>query len=505
MSTRTILRPLILVLCLLLFLTACGKDLAPVETPEIPETPAAETAEDRFEIAFSGKEADRPGYAEGTVLWTPKDGVPAGAYELFWGNAGGPLDSFYPVGECVTEETLTSLLFRIGENVMIPQKADRLMIAHTGETVAEAAIPQEKRLSGAPTVTFGSVADVHLNYVPGRDYWINALNEYEKLGAEFIIVAGDVTGEGGEYPDFIASTSESDYTGLVFMALGNHEQSQEGRMRFRKAAVYDGGAKKWISLGDGADYFGGEYAGDLDVRFHWDAPEGKNRSFYYYVTINDNLFFFMDQVLVHTYDSSNQDNFSEKQLDHLEETLKAYSGTHMPDETYGYERYNLFIVEHGLIRNLSSGDLFDGPYTQPILASEEYPNVMRFVGLLREYPESIWLSGHTHMGFGTTVDFVDRVYNENGALTDEPLARSVHNSSTSQPRWLENGEVIYSNTFENGSEGYLCRVYPDDVIFEAHCFKEFTPGTEELDPSLFCDRIYPGASYIMPSMTAEHP
>lgn len=467
--------------------------------------PAAEPEKTDIVYRFTGDEADRPGYAEGEIEYTPDVMPEAGIYSVYFGNENGILPDYYPIAEEQIAEGDTGLKIQIGENILIPLEADRIIImSENGENrTTEVEIPQGKRLKGKTETVFASVSDIHLNYPAGEKYWLNALNEYERLGAEYILIAGDVSEDGSEYPQFVETTRQSDYTGLIFNCRGNHEQTVAGMRYVRASTIYDGSTKIWIKLPEAPEYFEKEYKGDLNVRVFDESTESKKAD-YYYVTVNDNMIFFMDQMLENTSNSSKQDNFSEKQMQLLEDTLKKYSGTHQTGSEFDYETYNLFIVEHALIRNFSSGDLYDGPYSQPILMKEEYPNVMKFVSLLKEYPEAVWMSGHTHMGFGTSVDFIDRQYDDSGDPCGEPMARSVHNSSLSQPRWFEDGTVVYPNTFQNASEGYLCYQYEDDIVYEAHCFKEYTEDRAEYDENLFCDKILPVSTFIFPEEVKEH-
>lgn len=137
------------------------------------------------------------------------------------------------------------------------------------------------------------------------------------------------------------------------------------------------------------------------------------------------------------------------------------------------------------------------------MIKDSYPNVKRFVSLLEEYYEAIWMSGHTHLGFTTSVDFVDRVYGAGGALTDTPTARSVHNSSVAQARWYEGSSIIYKESYESGSEGYICYQYADDIVYSGISFKEYTPGNQNWANSMR-NRVFAQASFIMPVMTQTH-
>lgn len=457
---------------------------------------------------FTGYEAERPGYAEGEILYTPEEPIMEGEYVAYFGNESGILENHYAISSEVVEETEETLTLEIGENIFIPKEADRIIIrqryAEDDETdIIEVGIPKKKRYSESPKMVFASVSDIHLNYDSGEKFWLNCLNQYEELGAQYIVTSGDVSSDGSHYKKYTETTEESDYTGLIFNCIGNHEQTKSGEASFFSNAIYDGDSKTWISLDEAEDYFRNTYKGPLDVHVYWEDLE-ENVTDYYYITVADNLFFFMDQMLKVTGETPDTDNFSDAQLELLENTLRTFSSTHKTGNEFDYESYNLYIVEHAPVHNLSSGDLFDGIYVQPLLMKEEYPRVMKFVDLIKEYDEVIWLSGHSHLGFDESVDYVDRVYDANGDLTEESMARSVHNSSVSQPRWYQDGKIIYASGYCPASEGYLCYQYENDIVFEGHRFKEYDESIRTYDSSLFGDKIVSRASFIMPKMVLSH-
>ena len=177
--------------------------------------------------------------------------------------------------------------------------------------------------------------------------------------------------------------------------------------------------------------------------------------------------------------------------------MLTYSGKRSSGE---YRQYNLNIVEHALIANYGAGDRYNGAYSQPMRIRSGHTNIKRFVTLLEEYTEAIWMSGHTHLGFTTSVDFVDRVYGAGGTLTTKPTARSVHNSSVAQARWYSGGSIVYKESYESGSEGYIGYVYADDIVYEGVSFKEYTPGSTDWQSALQ-HKVFARATFIMPVLT----
>lgn len=458
----------------------------------------------KLKYTFTGNEKDRSGYAEGSVEIVPIDGVKSDAiYELYWGDDRGVFKDYYSLGSGKGQGD--SLTISIGENIMIPSRATKIYAAENKKVIAATDIPAEKRYNKTPELVFGSVSDVHVNYSEGADFWTNALNEYQKSGARYIIISGDLTSDGSDaqFEKYKSATERSSYTGLIFSSIGNHEQQYAGRANAFRYAIYDGDGKNWVSLDEAQEYFAEEYNGTLNVSVEWFDAEGGANTYYYDALIENNLYIFMDQMLSATGNSSNQDNFSSIQLDWVENLLNMYSGTHIVGDDFQYETYNLNIVEHALIKNYSAGDKYNGSYSQPIKIQDGYPNIKRFVSLLEEYNEAIWMSGHTHLGFTTSVDFVDRVYGMDGVLTDTPTARSVHNSSVAQARWYDGNSIIYKETYESGSEGYVCYQYADDIVFEGIGFKEYTPGNTNWQRAMQ-HKVFARANFIMPVMANTH-
>lgn len=462
------------------------------------------------ELSFTatGDEANLPGYAEGVLTYNHWTEVGA-TYEAYWGNADGILPDHYFVAQGITYGKAEKLELNIGENVSIPADADRIvLVCKNGDntkTVAECAIPTQKLPTvKKPEIIFASASDIHVNYVEGADYWTNALNVYESYGVRYVIISGDLTVDGGQYDTYMKATEASDFKGLIFTCIGNHEQQQAGRTAMFNVAIYDGAAKQWISLSDAGNYFSYKYNGDLDVSVFWKDYEGMGETYYYYATINNALYIFMDQKLYATGNSSLQDNFSDNEIAWLENVLNKYSGHHEVGGEFKYETYDLNIVEHALIKNFSAGDKFNGAYTQPIVLGSSFKRNNHFADILRAYSEAIWMSGHTHLGFGTSVDFVDKEYDADGNLTDHPIARSIHNSSVAQARWYENGGIVYKETYESGSEGYICYRFDDSIVFEGHAFKKYTPNSKDYNKMLMCDKIYSSSTFRIPVMVNEH-
>ena len=452
--------------------------------PEIPEVPYAVNVS----YTFSGNEASRAGYAEGTVTVTG-DLVAGRVYHFCWANADGKLAGYRPLGSVTVSAGQSAVSLTIGENVAIPAGADRIAVyQNNGVQWAGYAMLGNKVNAGQLKVKYAVVSDVHTNYNQGEKYWLNALKQFEAEGVEYIIVSGDIGESNADYAKYISAAESSGFSGVIMACIGNHDQTTTGNINFKNYAIYDGSSKTWVAIDDAPAYFANQYAGDLDIAVYTD---GSNKA-YYFATIGDNAFMFMDQELGPNGGTDSMDNFSQQQLNFVEANLYAYSATH-----------TLYIVEHAPIEQLKVGDKFIPGYGGCIQLSVTYPNNQRFLNLLMEYTEAIWLSGHTHVQYDTAIMYVDKYYDASGNLTDTPIAHSLHVSSLAQPRWYKD-KMIMKNDYSSGSQGYVCYQYENDVVYEARVFKNYTPDSTSYNESLFINEVEAINTMIVPLEKVSH-
>ena len=453
--------------------------------PETPEVPDAVNVS----YNFSGNEASRAGYAEGTV--TVSGNLVSGrVYHFCWANAEGKLEMYRPLGSVSVAAGQSSVSLTIGENVAIPAGADRIAVyQNNGVEWAGYAMLDSKANAGQLKVKYAVVSDVHTNYNQGEKYWLNALKQFEAEGVEYIIVSGDIGESNADYAKYISAVETSGFSGVIMACIGNHDQTTTGSINFKNYAIYDGSSKTWVSIDDAPAYFANQYAGDLDISV---SIDGSNKA-YYFATIGDNAFMFMDQELGPDGGTTTQDNFSQQQLNFVEANLYAYSATH-----------TLHIVEHAPIEQLKVGDKFIPGYGGCIQLSITYPNNQRFLNLLMEYTEAIWLSGHTHVQYDVGIMYLDKYYDASGNLTDTPIAHSFHVSSLAQPRWYEGTTMIMKNDYSAASQGYVCYQYENDVVYEARVFKNYTPDSTSYDENLFINEVEAINTMIVPLEKVSH-
>ncbi len=413
----------------------------------------AYASEESIQYIFSGAEAALPGYAEGSVVI--KTDVASGYYHLYWADDDGILDGY----EKITTQKITSsgsITYNMPENMAIPEAAKYLAAFFSGSSTLSSTelsdaelyeIPQTKRFdSGDKEMSFASVSDVHVNYSGAPALWTAALNYFNDIGLEMVVISGDCTNDGSvsEYTTYINSIAASNYPeDKIYAARGNHDSQQN------------------------ANYL--KYTSRSDM-----VRPTENSPWFYVlkkgdVGEKDNLFIFLAQELSGISNSHTQDNFSQSQMDWFEGILKQFTGTNT----------NIFIAEHGFFHNWGPGDRYNGVYVQPMKINDSYAGNMRFQRLLMEYKEAVLMTGHSHIAYSEMVNYSD----ENGTA-----CRMIHNSSPSQPRvYNDAGTSIVYGT--GGSEAYVVNVYEDDIVYNGTNLK-----TREKIPT---------ACYIFPSYTED--
>ncbi|MBR5569477.1 MAG: metallophosphoesterase [Oscillospiraceae bacterium] len=440
------------------------------------------------DYTFSGHEANRAGYAEGTA--TVSEAVAGETYGFYWADANGKLAGYRSLGVVTIPEDQTSASITIGENITIPAQADRLAVVleSSGDVVGAYTLGAKANEAQLET-KFAVISDVHTNYNQGEQFLLNGLKQFEAEGVAYVIISGDVGESDSDYAKYVSAVENSNFSGVIMASIGNHDQTVVGNANFKRYAIYDGATKTWVGIDNAPAYFAQTYTGDLDITV---TLAGENLA-YYFATIDNNAFMFMDQELGPNGGTTTQDNFSKAQLNFVEQMLYTYCATH-----------NLFIVEHAPIEQLKVGDKFVPGYGGCIQLNFNYPNNQRFLELLQEYTEAIWLSGHTHVQYDVGIMYVDKYYDAEGNLTDTPIAHSVHVSSLAQPRWYEGKNMIMQNDFSAASQGYVCYQYADDLAIEARSFKEYTPDSTSFDASLFINEVNSIYSMMIPLETKTH-
>ena len=120
----------------------------------------------------------------------------------------------------------------------------------------------------------------------------------------------------------------------------------------------------------------------------------------------------------------------------------------------------LFLMYHYFIRNHGSGD-GNGHCSSDTLGDnyEKYPITREWADLIINTPNLIFCHGHSHMRFSSQDS-----YPNNNLYHADGECYSVHVPSSSVPRKINSSSL---SNVEEGSEGYIVKVFTDRVEFRA--------------------------------------
>ena len=432
------------------------------------QTTTKTSSEVSLTYEFTGNDADKAGYAEGTLTLSSSE---AATYQLYWSDDNGALNGYYEIASLEVEAGKTAE-FAFDYHTVIPVDATKVIAVDAATaseypTVSEAVavfdIPAEKKLSVSSAdalYTFNSYSDIHIDEehfgeTPGywweysEAHWASALEYATELGTDFIVATGDQVTNASldnlnrEWQAYQLILSQSDYVNPVYESGGNHEVRQDGAVEEELQAFI---------TGSGLD-------SSLDT-----LALGKS---YYSITEpkTGDLFIFMS--LEGGYRPAEYDEFTDEQLDWVEALL---------EENYGNGK-NIYLIQHALISGYGPGDDVDTPYYGGSM-NAELPTAQRFISMLEKYPDIVWISGHSHEDFSLGYNYTDN----NGTACS-----MIHNPSVSNPTQVTDGAIDY--TFhENQSQGYFVQTFESAIIFNG---------------ANLCDKkIYPAYSYIIDGSTS---
>ena len=414
---------------------------------------------------FTGADAQKAGYAEGTVTFEAKE---TGNYNLYWSDDTGALDGYYEITEVYITEENKNAEFHFDYHTAIPADATKIIAvkseasATVDEAVAVYEIPVEKQLGykvADVLYTFNSYSDIHIDEekwgeVPAywwefsEQHWAQALDYSAKMNVDFIISSGDqvtnatyknVDKEWKSYQYILAA---SDYVNPIYESAGNHE--------IRQAGMEEEGLGEFI-LATGLD-----------------SKKKTIKEFKPYYAITEpktgDLFIFM--ALEGGYKPAKEEEFTREQLDWVKGLLEENYGTGI----------NIYLIQHANISGYGPGDDLNNPYYEGGMDASLQANA-EFKALLEEYKDIIWISGHTHETFELGYNYT----NNNGNA-----CHMIHNSSVGNPTHVTDGEIDYSFN-EEISQGYYVQVFEKAIIFSG---------------ANLCDqKIYPAYSYIIDGNT----
>lgn len=439
--------------------TAFAAEAAPVPISAVPGASLA--------YEFTGADAGKAGYAEGTLSLSSATDT---TYNLYWSNNAGALGGYYPIATLSVGAGKTES-FSFGYHTAIPADATKVIAVNASLTdypsVETAAavfdIPAGKRLgysSGDALYTFNSFSDIHIDeehfgdtpaywWEYSENHWAQALSYATSLNTDFIVSSGDqvtnakLANLDKEWKAYQLILSQSDYVNPVYESGGNHEVRQDDAVSYELQTFING---------TGLDGSAGTMAA---AKPYYSFTESKT----------GDLFIFM--ALEGGYRPAKYDEFSDEQLNWLENLLKNHYG----------KGKNIYIVQHALIKGYGPGDDLTNPYYGGAI-DMSLPSAQRFIGLLEKYKDVVWISGHSHEAFELGYNFTDN----NGTACS-----MIHNPSVGNPTHVTDGALDYTFN-ENLSQGYYVQTFKDAILFNG---------------ANICDqKIYPSYCYIIDGKTS---
>ena len=345
-------------------------------------------------------------------MYTLKQGVPFG-FQIYYYNSN---KTFISSSE-VQDDPIGNKRFVIPDNAayfrLKVSQENSLTFDNVNENVEIKKIPAVEGM----LYQFGVLSDVHVDAGSDGNFYDHnhATNDYRKAlkfledeGAEFIAYGGDMaTGDPG--------VSEQDYRKVLellknshipsYMISGNHDYGY-----FFKALIE---SRKYYTVEKGNDMF----------------------------------------IFVCVQDRGTTGGVDREIIDGVKALIE-----NNPNK-------RLFLFYHYFIRNHGSGDGATDVkyYTGDTLGDgyDNYPLSLEWANLIINTPNLIFCHGHSHFRFQCV-----NVYEYNNYYHADGECHSVHIPSCAAPRTMSADSTSVTN-WEEGSEGYMVRVFADRVEFHA--------------------------------------
>ena len=413
------------------------------------------------------------GYAQGEItLKAASDGD----YHLYFADDNGALDGYYEIATLSLKKGESGSV-TFGEHTVLPAGAKYVIASFSSQSenaslsTAQAIyeISEGKRLGVTEDdrkYRFAALSDIHIDeqdggkniyFTDASDHFALALKRCDERDVDFVVSAGDqVTNASGttlEWLEYQRILAESDFKNPVYEAIGNHETRYA---KYSECAVSCGIEEFILATG-------------LNDRVDT-IKKGKP---YFEITQKDTGDHFIFMALENGVSTNEIDNFSDEQMNWVESLLEEYTG----------DGRNIFLIQHSPISHYGAGDDREDPgYEGTIrLADDEgepFVNNVRFKNMIEQYPDVIWLSGHSHIDFQDDVNYSD----EDGTSCHMLHIPSVAN--TTRLTYDDEGNRTLDRTFyDDTTQGYLVDVYDGCTVFNGENFYD--------------DKIYPLYSYII--------
>ncbi len=368
----------------------------------VPQAPASVTYEMTKPFA---------GAADGKLTITAGEDALPESYCAYWANQDGPLASytaFAPI-ECtgaVTEYEMVA-------NTLIPTEADRILVYSvrknkTSQTAAVVMLPEgcNDYDFGTPLYEMQVLSDIHLN--PSQTHLHNvhfaaALADIQKLSPDSIgiFINGDIAdhGEVSEYLTFQRMITAAG-AGLpeVYCSIGNHDLAQ---------GPYDEKLANFLKY-----------------------TEPGTDSVYYDLWLGGVHFIFLGSEAVGL-----NAQLSREQLKWFKQKLAEDRDENRP----------IYVFLHQGLMDTVAGT-FEYQKWHGVNQAKE------FAAILKDYPEVILFSGHSHWEMDSLHSMKAR---------DEALP-TIFNTASAAYLW--NDAAMVTNVGIEGSQGYYIKAYQDKVL-----------------------------------------
>lgn len=437
------------------------------------------SAEGTMTYSFTGSDADKAGYAEGTVSLSGKNG---NKYTFFWADSNSALAGYKEIATVTAASGKANYTF--SSNVSIPKDARYIiaienMTSSSSKNVSNAyasyKLPDNKIIGNDLSYSFAAFSDIHIdepgaNYPYDEDHLKMAFDVADKRKVDFVITSGDHINNAGwdnggnrynmfwmnEYNTYEKILAESTYSGPVYEAIGNHElwngdtesgpkKDQAGHTQYNYFIRTTGLDSNLSTIGQKKAYY--------------EITEPKTGDHFIFLALEGG--FYTDRV----------NEFTDTQLEWLSGKLNAYKN----------DGKNVYIIEHANFYRWGAGDLLDTPlYDIPL--KDSMSSTVKLKSILCNYKNAVVITGHTHFQFS---DVPDLNNNNNSS------AYIMHNSSVGGVRKIVNKQRVNAHDKRELCQGYLVNVYGNARVFN---------GTD-----LYTNEIIPAYSYIVGKATPYQP
>lgn len=418
------------------------------------------TSEDsRITYEFTGRDKDSAGYAQGKISIEFKEEEKDGCFYLYWADAKGAIPTYYPIAMLSDANSSVTLV----QQTAIPADATQILAFYSADlnepsdlSASNASlsyeIPKSKQFPYSKEYmkySFASFSDIHLSdnasgynkivdgYYYDEDHLLASLQTAKDRNVNFIVTNGDnISNSNGNYykkewPRFQELLAQSEYANPIYEGIGNHEIWVSTKTEARLNAV-----KTAFNTATGLDST---------------VETLKNNKPYYTFDEPISGDHFIMIGLEGGFETHKLNEFTDDQMSWLKDLLEKYKG----------DGKTTYIYEHADIKNWGAGDdMEDMFYDIPL--NLDYDSHKTLQGLLYQYTDVLFFTGHTHLQFADQFNYVDVV---GGELT----AKMMHNSSVGGIRKGNFSVTPHMKKDDrtnklDESEGYIMENYGDLII-----------------------------------------